>query len=349
MYFRRNDIKKVKKHIAQHAKKIDLRVNKEDVTMFVQELEDIAKNKKYTEGKQIDPKDMKRLCPWVEAAVRNYASAVINETKSSKNPISPIADPTDHLLTITDYYFALAQEKLGCPNMALFLFNDKIQKSVETCALAIDNVFPKYNYSVEAEYNSQRGKDAAELQVRFDTHRNAISQKDNTAKHMGELICEYHSLRIRQKNHNFFWRWRHSSENKARNALLKSMEKTIMSTVNKVFPKGTYNDVNSLNPSEIARKLADARIRGNVAVSVRYRTETQTEQIFGCPEAGSIKENQINSSVEFSGKEPMSNNKDFMKDVCENNSNIIEPPKHDKSFEKDNIIAHDETGFNLLD
>ena len=131
MYFRRGDIQKVKKHIKQHAKDIGLLMFKEDVTMFLHELEDITKNKKYSEGDQIDPSDMQKLYPWIEAAIKKYTGAVIVDAKNSIQPMNPIVDPTDHLLTITDYYFALAQEKLGCPNMSLFLFNDRIEKTVE--------------------------------------------------------------------------------------------------------------------------------------------------------------------------------------------------------------------------
>ena len=349
MYFRRGDIQKVKKHIRQHAKDIGLLIFKDYVTIFLNELKDITKNKKYNEGEQIDPSDMQKLYPWIELAIKKYTGAVIVDAKNPKEPMESIADPTDHLLTITDYYFALAQEELGCPNMPLFLFNEKIQKLVERCALNIDNAFPKYNYSVKAEFNSQRGKNANELQGRFNDHREAIEKKNNTAKHMGELICEYQALKARQKNHIGLWRAFHRGENKARNALLKSMENTITSTINKVFPKGMYSDVNSLDPSEIARKLADARIRGNVAVAVSYRTETKTEEIFGCPEGGSIKDAQMNKSNEFIGKEPMSNYKSFMDDVVENNSSIVEPPKEEKKISKDNIISQDDSSFNLLD
>ena len=190
MYFRRGDIQKVKKHIRQHAKDIGLLMFKDYVTMFRHALEGITKNKKYNEGEQIDPSDMQKLYPWIELAIKEYTGAVIVDAKNPKEPMEPIADPSDHLLTITDYYFALAQEELGCPNMPLFLFDQKIQKTVERCALNIDNAFPKYNYSVKAEFNSQRGKNANELQGRFNDHREAIEKKNNTAKHMGELICD---------------------------------------------------------------------------------------------------------------------------------------------------------------
>lgn len=349
MYFRKSDIQKVIKHVRKHAKDIGLLIFKEDVTMFLHELDDILENKKYREGEQIDPSDMQRMYPWIESAIKKYTGAVIVDAKKSIQPMDPIADPTDHLLTITDYYFALAQEKLGCPNMSLFLFNDRIEKTVEKCALEIDNAFPKYNYSVDAEFKSQRGKDADELLGRFNDHRKAISNKNNTAKHMGELICEYQALKKRQKNHNAFWRAFHRGENKARNALLKSMESTIMGTVDKVFPKGTYTDVNSLNPSEIARKLADARIRGNVAVAASYRTETKTQAIFGCPEADSIRAKEFDINLDFDGKIPMSNEKEFLKEFEVKNTDVSEPFKEDKKIEKDNIIAQDEMSFNLLD
>ena len=349
MYFERSKIKDVKKYVMKHAKSINVVRLTDDEDAFLAALESISMDKKYKQGEDINQDHLEALKPWVENAVRNLAGVAISDLKNPKNPMTQIEDPVDYLTTLTDYYYVLAMEKLGCPNIPIFVFDSNIKKTIETCALAIDNSVPKYNFSTETEFTQQRGKNAKELQKKSIEHRTAISNGHNSAKHMGELITEYQALKMRQANHGSIWRFFHKSENKARNALLKSMEKTIKSKIESVFGKKVYTNLDALNPSEIARKLADARIRGNVEMMGMYRLDSKTAEIFGQPSADQLMLQQKEIENSINNKMPMSTNEEFMADINDKKSEISEPIKENKRISKDNIILEGDNEVPFLE
>ena len=133
------------------------------------------------------------------------------------------------------------------------------------------------------------------------------------------------------------------------NALLANMAKTISNTMGQIFPKERFKNLDALNPSEIAREFANARIRGNVEVAGRNRLENP-EKFFGTLDAESNKELQNNIEINFQlEKMPMGNNKDFVADINGKQEEIIQPINENKAIEKENIIAKDDGGFSLFD
>jgi hypothetical protein len=233
--------------------------------------------------------------------------------------------------------------------MRIFEFDPDIKKAIEESAIKMDSTLHKYDISTRREFTQQRGKNAKELESRLIAHKAAIREQKNKPQHVGELIAEYQALKERQSRHGAIWRFFHSTENKERNALLANMAKTISGTMGQIFPKDRFKNLDALNPSEIAREFANARIRGNVEVAGRNRLEN-TEKFFGTLDAESNKELQnnieINSQLE---KMPMGNNKDFVADINGKQEEIVQPINENKANEKENIIAKDDGGFSLFD
>jgi hypothetical protein len=344
MNFKRSEIKNVKKTIMRHAKEIDLLVMREDEDTLLATLDSVV-DRPYEQGEQISPEHMNIVKDSIKEIVQKTAGYVKTFSKDPKKPLKPIKNAADYVTTLTDYYFVLAMEKLGCPNMQVILFDPEVKGAVEKTALAIDRLFPKYNVSKEQEFTQQRGKDARELEVKFTEHSFAIDNKDNLPKHMGELVAQYQALKQRQQNHWPIWRFFHKSENKARNSLLNRMEKKLKATLH----KSMRDDLDSLNPAKVSRAYADGIIRGEIEVAGQRRLSSEsTKKIFGTLSTDQTQIEKKNTLLESDNKVPMGEDKDFVADINGNKEAKIEPVKEDKSIEKDNIIAMDDNSFALL-
>lgn len=130
---------------------------------------------------------------------------------------------------------------------------------------------------------------------------------------MGKIIAEYQDLKDRQKNHNAFWRFFHRTENKDRNALIEKMGKFIREQL----LEGMKNiNLDEAVPALVSRKLADARIRGEVEVAGPRRLDpTTATRVFGCSPASEDIVNQQKLFDELAQKVPMSGDVNFMNDV----------------------------------
>ena len=351
MYFKRDEIKKVKAHVGKRAEEIGVILFDDDYQMYETAIASIIEDqgRKYNEGESLKGDHSDALKDLVKKAVKNYASSVIYEAKSGRGPKNPINDPTEHLLSLTDYYYVTAMQKLGCPNMQVFAFDKDIKEAMQEAAFSMDRYFHKYEMSKEAEFTQQRGKNASELEKRLAIHTKAIKNQDSSKpQHVGELIAEYQALKERQKNHGAIWRFFHRDENKARNTLLKSMAKTIRNSLSTVFPKEVYKTLESLNPADIARRLADARIRGNIEVAGVNRLDKKTKEIFGCLDAeGKIALEEKTEQDLSQEKVPMNKDAAFMAEIGEQKSEISQPINQEQAIEKENIIAKEED-FRLI-
>lgn len=350
MYFERNEIRKVKNHIARHANEIGVLMLDEDYSMYDGALNSIlaTHGRQYEQGEQITSEHYNALMDWAKSAVINSANSIIKNAKSGNFPEKPINDPVEHLLTLTDYFYVMGMQRLGCPNMQLFVFNNDVKTVIQEYALKMDKVLHKYDISTEREFTKQRGKNAKELEKRFSDHIVAINKQDNKPQHVGELIAEYQALKERQNRHIGIWRFFHSKENQARNELLSKMEDAIKTTMNKILPQNKSENLDALNPSEIARIFADARIRGSVEVAGVNRFGENAKKIFGYLDAETKNNLMNNKESDLSNyKEPMGNDKTFVEDINGKKEEISHSINENRVFEKDNIIANDD-GFQLL-
>ena len=339
MRFDTEKIKEVRQHVRNHVEEIDLWIGKNDTDMLKALLNSITEEKTYSPGEQIREEHMNSLKLVVNEAIKNSAQATIQLAKDKKSPIKPINNPVEHLMTVADYFYVRAMEKLGCPNMPLFAFDPDIQQTVERSAMALDRAFGKYDISKEKEFKSQRGKNADELDKKFTEHCLAIDSKNNKPKHMGELVAEYQALKERQKNHGPIWRFFHKDENRARNSLLSKMEKKIKETVH----KSMGNDPDTLDPAKVARFYADASIRGHLAVAGDRRISTHTEKIFGALAVDQIR-------IDNGAKESMASYKAFVDEINgKEDKKLSEPVVSDKDTVKENAVSKEDNDFRLLD
>ena len=342
MFFEREKIKSVRAHIHSHATAINALISTTDVTTFEITLNSINDVRQYNQGEQIDAEHLSELKSQVKTSLTHLTNYITTAARDSKNPIQPIADPADYLLTVTDYLYIMAQEKLGCPNIPLFIFDQEIKKTLEESALAIDRSFAKYKMTKEAAFIAQRGKNADEVKKNFQNHMNAFRKGADKPTHIGEMIVEYQALKERQSNHGAIWRFFHPGENKARNSLLKKMKETISGAL----PQGMKIDLTKETAADIAQRFADARIRGIVEVAGPNRMDDKkAEQIFGHPAANDALIEQASASLENDIKEPMNLNEEFIKDINGAKEDVAAPAIAD---ENDEAIAKEGNEFSLF-
>ena len=342
MFFEREKIKSIRAHIHSHATAINALISTTDVTTFEITLNSINDVRQYNQGEQIDAEHLAELKSQVKTSLIHLTNYITTAAKDSKNPIQTIADPADYLLTVTDYLYVMAQEKLGCPNIPLFIFDQDIKNTLEKSALAIDRSFGKYQMTKEAAFIAQRGKNADEVKKNFQKHMNGFREGLDKPTHIGEMIVEYQALKERQSNHGAVWRFFHPGENKARTALLKQMKDTISGAL----PKGMKIDLTKETAADVAQRFADARIRGSVEVAGPNRMDDKkVEAIFGHPAANDALIGQASASLENDIKEPMNLDADFIKDVNGAKEEIAAPAV---ANEKDEALAKEGNEFSLF-
>ena len=337
MYFERNRIIKVKESILARGAEIGVLMIDDDFQMYLGALEGILTTygRQYNQGEQLEPEHYNALMSWVKGAVENSANAVINGVKNGKVPQNSINDPVEHLLTVADYFYVVAMEKLGCPDMPIFASDKELKKVIQESALKMDQVVNLYDFSSEKEFERQRGINAKELQKSFNNHEVAISKKENLSRHLGEMIAEYQALKQRQSRHGAIWRLFHSGENKERNALLGNMEKTIQTTMKDYFFKESLRKLDALNPSEVARSVANARIIEAVGQLGAERFEEMTKR--GVESLGGGVEDSLIEKNSKREKVPMTDDKEFMSEIGDKKADISAPIKENKEIVKDNV------------
>ena len=345
MFFERNKIKSVREHIHSHATAINALISTTDVTTFEITLNSINDVKQYDQGEQISAEHLNELKSQVKTSLIHLTNYITEAAKNPKSSIQPIADPVDYLLTVTDYLYVMAQEKLGCPNIPLFIFDQDIKNTLEASALAIDRSFAKFEMTKESALAEQRGKDAKVVGKILQSHMKSIHDGVDKPKHVGEMIAEYQALKERQSNHGAIWRFFHPGENKARTALLKQMRSAISASL----PQGMKIDLTKVAPAEIARRLADARIRGNVEVAGPHRIEGKMcEKIFGCAAADDTLIQQPNAGLESEFKEPLNLDSEFVVDANGKKEELSAPVSASVESEKDVAVAKEGNEFCLF-
>ena len=108
MFFEREKIKSIRAHIHNHATAINALISTTDVTTFEITLNSINDVRQYNQGEQIDAEHLAELKSQVKTSLTNLTNYITTAAKDSKNPIQPIDDPADYLLTVTDYLYISA-------------------------------------------------------------------------------------------------------------------------------------------------------------------------------------------------------------------------------------------------
>ncbi len=110
-------------------------------------------------------------------------------------------------------------------------------------------------------------------------------------------------------------------------------------------------DLKTLDPSSVARTLADNRIKNEVQKAGEDRAFTNTVKIFGCRSADANDEflrEQETMLDEYKSRVPMNSMKGFLDDVNDSKDDIIFEPIKDKSNKNYNIILDDEEDIPLI-
>ena len=216
MFIKKESIDSVFAKTQENFKNTGIQIKPGVMKRFEDALSEIAANSVYEEGAQIKESDLMKII--------NEAGLIFNDIASGDKEIKK---PVNALMTVTDYLYAMAMQKLGSPDIPA-LFGAEMQKNVCNFAAKIigKQSLDRGQFFADRVYEAQRGMDAADISE-TETVKYAISAakvKAATPAQVERLAAEYQALAKRQSNHGFFWRLFHREENEARTELLSKME-----------------------------------------------------------------------------------------------------------------------------
>lgn len=344
MHFKKSDIKKVKSHVMERAETLNVMLGKADLERFNNTINNIRKSKQYYEGETIDQKHLNALKSNVNLAIDNLGKFLVQNIHKYKEYVD-YANPVEYLVTAVDSLYISAMEELGCPHIPLFHFDKDIKQTLAQSAMAIHRNYVTYDISKADTFKQQRGKDAAEVSKEFKTLVDGI-KNEKKAESVGKMIAEYQALKERQKNHNAFWRLFHRTENKDRNALIEKMGKHIRNQL----PEGMKNiNLDDAAPNSVSRNIADALIRGEIEVAgaKRYDSKTLT-QVFGCSPSTEDIADQYKLFNEFSKKEQMSKDENFLNDIIGMDDAKTNHAFNEDAVKNDKVAVKEDNEFSLF-
>ena len=222
----------------------------------------IANKSNYQEGQKISEEDLNTI----KEKVNNLIATVANEIKKKEMEHfdKMYFNGFDTLMAATDYLYAMAMEKLGCPDIpASFGLdvcnnNQKYAKELDT---QIKKSYFDNQFSTKTYFDKQRKKDADEVRRKNkDLIKNCNSQIATTEQ-LAELVAEYQALNLRQKGHGRIWRFFHRGENDERTELLNEMKAAII----KAIGVEVNLEPEDKSPSDITMLLNNRIIEKNAA------------------------------------------------------------------------------------
>ena len=250
MFITKESINGVFAKTLENFKNTGIQIKPAVMKRFENALAEIAANSAYEEGAKIKESDLMKIT--------NEAGLIFDDIASGNKEIKK---PVNALMTVTDYLYAMAMQKLGSPDIPV-LFGAEMQKNV--CSFAAKIIGEQSLNGVffaDNVYEAQRGMDAADISENKAV-KNAIDAakvKAATPAQVEKLVAEYQALAKRQSNHGFFWRMFHSKENAARTELLSQMEGALKTML------GDNANIKNSSPS----LLAEGLIKNTVANEAR--------------------------------------------------------------------------------
>ena len=283
MFIKKDSVDGVFAKTQENLKKTGIQIKPEVMKRFEDALSEIAANSAYEEGSEIKEADLMKIT--------NEAGLIFKDIASGKGEIKK---PMNALMTVTDYLYAMAMQKLGSPDIPA-LFGDEMQKNVCTFAAKIigEQSLDRGMLFADRVYEAQRGRDADEIKKDEEVKNaiNAAKVKMATPAQVERLVAEYQALAKRQNGHGFFWRMFHSKENKARTALLSKMEGALKTMLG--------DNANIKNSTPLL--LAESSIRNTVANEARLAFAKNSMEKRGGISAKDLVSNpkQIDSKIFF--------------------------------------------------
>ena len=241
MFITKESIGSVFAKTLENLKNTGIQIKPAAMKRFEDALAEIAANSAYEEGATIKESDLMKIT--------NEAGLIFDDIASGNKEIKK---PVDALMTVTDYLYAMAMQKLGSPDIPT-LFGAEMQKNV--CSFAAKIISKQSleggQFFAGRVYEAQRGMDAADINENKAV-KNAIDAakvKAATPAQVEKLVAEYQALAKRQSNHGFFWRLFHREENAARTELLSQMEGALKTML------GDNANIKNSSPSLLAEGL----------------------------------------------------------------------------------------------
>jgi hypothetical protein len=236
MYIKKENVDKVLELTKENCENYDIHDRFDSMMMiaFDYVLDNIAKKNKYQEGAKILESDL----AVIKEKVNDIITCMVGELEKNEREMIKVErmefNAFDTLVAASDYLYALAMKKLGCPDMPTS-FGDDVYANIQNHAKKLDEKVKKSyydeEYSIKTYFDNQRRMDADTVRFNNKSIIRDINLKVGTPDQIAVLVAEYQALKLRQKGHGAIWRFFHKNENEERTQLLADMKAAIASAV----------------------------------------------------------------------------------------------------------------------
>ncbi len=267
MHIKSEFVNEIFEKAKERMQKAGISVKEDDIQRFQRTLDGIASKKKYEQGEELDNLSCMLLMGDVTFAITNIRDdlAKINAEKGELNCV-------DQLMSVTDYFYAMAMQKLGCPDIPAS-FGDVFMETIDRSATVVNSKVSLEQDSNYAEriYQQQRYKNAGEVWSSVNDAMNAARDKMATPAQIQNLIVEYQALNKRQSNHGPIWRFFHGKENEERVALMKDMKEVLQGVL------GTNVNLERGNALQIVEMVNGEKISDQIEAA--FKDDSMSKRI----------------------------------------------------------------------
>ena len=274
-------------------------------------LSTIANKSNYQEGQKISEEDLNTIKEKVNSIITTIANEIKKKEPEMGHFDKMYFNGFNTLMAATDYLYAMAMEKLGCPDIPASFGADVCennQKHAKELDTKIKKSYFDDQYSTKTYFDKQRKKDAVDVRRKNkDLIRNCNSQIATTEQ-LAELVAEYQALNLRQKGHGRIWRFFHSGENDERTELLNDMKAAII----KAIGVEVSIEPEEKSPSDITMLLNNRIIEKNAAEAAKTDAFAKRYNI-----ANMVKPSPSEQVIIRSKKNKVNNSKEIITTVKE--------------------------------
>lgn len=204
------------------------------MTGFNISLDAIAKKSNYQEGQKISEDDLNIIKEKVNSLITSVASEIKKKENKMTDTDRTYFNAFNTLMAATDYLYAQAMKKLGCPDIPASFGLDVCennQKYAKELDAKIKKSYFDKEFSTKTRFDNQRKKDADVVRRNNKQLISDCNSKIANTDQLAELVAEYQALNLRQKGHGRIWRFFHSGENDERTELLNDMKAAIIKAI----------------------------------------------------------------------------------------------------------------------
>jgi hypothetical protein len=279
---------------------------------FQELLNNIAKERRYTEGEKIIDSDLDRIKKAVKLTLTGMinimaeqplslaqmekivGSGVMRQIESIPEDLKKMEaifdiekkgklseqerlnyDPYPAFVAVTDHMYAMAMRTLGCPDIPES-FGDDVISVVKNAAVKAETSMKGVDYqktSVKLRYDKQRQMDANEVKSKIKKNQKLIDGKKASPLNVAQYAAEYFALKKRQEGHGGIWRFFHKQENEDRMKLLETMEKSLKSLLNE------GDELDKLTPVMIAESYNSSIVASRAKETFAFNGISKRNQI----------------------------------------------------------------------